>query len=438
MFVGHSKGLALLFMTEMWERFSFYTMRALLILYMVYPLHEGGLAWSKEHAIELYGLYIGGAYITPIVGGYLSDVYLGQKRSAILGAIVMAFGHFLMAFKSTICFFIALCLIAIGNGFFKPCLTSILGQLYEDKNESQRDAAYSIFYMGINLGAVIATLVSGLLMVVYGFHAGFFAAGVGMVVGLALFAFGKEKYLHDVGNPPLRIKSSSSTKVPLEKEEGYQWSIVFVLFFITIFFIAAWEQMGGLIPLFIDESVDRSIGNWTIPTPWLANLNPLFIITFSPLLSKIWLKLGEKDKDPFIGAKMGWGCLFLACSFFILVFLTKALEKDPLHLPHWGWIVINQVLIVFGELCVIPISWAAVSTLAPARHISKAMGVMLLAIGLGSWLAGFLGSYVDRLGELFIFYLLQIGLIVLAIFCFTINPFLKKMERKIRTHIDHF
>lgn len=426
MFIGHSKGLGLLFMTEMWERFSFYAMRALLVLYMAGHLLDGGLGWSRSEALTLYGFYIGMAYMTPILGGYLSDRFLGQRRSAMIGAAMMAIGHFLMAFNPLWCFYLALTLVAIGNGFFKPCLTSILGQLYDDRDESQRDSAYSIFYMGINIGAILSSFVSGWLMVTYGFDVGFASAGVAMVIGLFIFWWGKDKYLGDAGAKP-QVKMVDDHVEPLTSEEKSRLGVVFVLFLITIMFIAAWEQMGGLVPLFIQDSVNRQIGDWTIPTVWLAHIDPLFIILFAPIFSALWAKLGEKGKDPFIGAKMGMGCLFLAASFVVLGFMTRQINADTAHLPHWGWVILNKLLVVFGELCVIPISWAAVTRLSPTSYISRAMGVMLAGIGVGSWVAGYLGSYVDEVGEQFIFDGITIALVIIAIFCWSINSKLKKM-----------
>lgn len=230
MFVGHSKGLGLLFLTEMWERFSFYTLRALLVLYMVAKTMDGGLGWSRKEAISLYGLYIGAAYVLPVIGGYLSDRFLGQQRSAMIGAALMALGHFCMAFNGLLFFYSALTLVAIGNGFFKPCLTSILGQLYDDSPESQRDSAYSLFYMGINIGGMLAGFAAGWLLTHYGFDAGFSVAGIGMVIGMGLFWSGKNRYLGEVGKYP-QVKTEDHHTVPLTSEEKSRLGVILVLFF---------------------------------------------------------------------------------------------------------------------------------------------------------------------------------------------------------------
>ncbi|NGX42530.1 MAG: Di-/tripeptide transporter [Chlamydiae bacterium] len=424
MLFRHSKGLSLLFTTEMWERFSFYAMRALLVLYMTTRIFDGGLGWSRAEALRLYGIYLGAAYLTPVIGGYLSDRFLGQRRSAMIGAVMMAVGHFCMAFNELWLFYSALALIALGNGFFKPCLTSILGQLYDDADESQRDSAYSLFYMGINIGGAAAGLVSGWLLVLYGFDVGFAAAGVGMVIATLIFWWGKGKYLGDAGlRPTVKVKDHHA--VSLTHEEKKQLLVVGFLFIVTVFFIVAWEQVGGLITLFIDESVDRQFGSWVIPTPWLANVDPFFIVFLAPTLSVFWAYLGKRKRDPFIGAKMGLGCLFLALSFVVLNVMSSFADEGIQS--HWGWVFFNKLLVVLGELCVIPISWAAATKLSPKGYISRVMGVMLAGIGIGSYLAGIVGSYVDEVGATTIFRALTIELVVLAGLCFLVNGKLKKL-----------
>jgi len=425
MFIGHSKGLGLLFMTEMWERFSFYTLRALLVLYMVSKTLDGGLGWTRKEAFTLYGMYLGMAYVTPVIGGYLSDRFLGQRRSAMIGAILMAWGHLLMAVQSLPFFYAALSLVAIGNGFFKPCLTSILGQLYDDSTESHRDSAYSIFYMGINIGGMLAGFVSGWMLEAYGYDAGFAIAGLGMIIATLIFWWGQNRYLGDIGIKPT-VKVVDHHAAPLTKEEKSRLFVVFILFLIVICFVTAWEQMGGLVTIFIQENVDRTIGNWTIPTPWLANLDPLFIVFLAPLFSILWVKLGEMEMDPFIGIKIGIGCLFLAGSFIILGYMVREISENG-TLPHWSWIVLNKFLMVIGELCVIPISWAAATKLSPKSYISRVMGFMLAGIGVGSYLAGRVGALVDEVGEQAIFDTITIALCLLSVICILLNGKLKKL-----------
>ena len=421
MMKGHSKGLVLLFATEMWERFGFYTMRALLVLYMVAELTEGGLGWSRSEAIALNGFYVGTAYLTPILGGYLSDRFLGQRRAAMIGAWLMALGYFLLVVRALPAFYCALGLAAVGNGFFKPCLTSILGQLYDKRDESERDGAYSIFYMGINIGGTLAGLAAGILLAQWGFYAGFATAGFGMLVGLAIFWWGKGRYLEDAGIAPKAHADSPHAK-PLTAEERRRLWVIAFLFIVTTVFIAAWEQLSGLITLFIHNHVDRSVGSWEIPTPWLANVNPLLIVFFAPLISAIWAKLGQRRMDPYVGIKMGIGCATVALSFVVLSFMTRTGHN------HWSLIMVQNVLVTIGELCVIPIGWAAVTRLMPPQYVSRVMGIMLGGIGLGSYLAGYIGSLVDVVGERAIFDAITIALAGVGMICFAVNPLLKRLD----------
>lgn len=421
MFEKHSKGLILLFLTEMWERFGFYTMRALLVLYLVAEVADGGLGWSRHDAIALNGFYIGTTYMTPILGGYFSDRYLGQRRSAMIGAWLMAVGYFLLVFQLTPIFYSALTLVAIGNGFFKPCLTSILGQLYEDREESDRDSAYSIFYMGINIGGMAAGLAAGAALMVWGFYAGFLIAGAGMMVGVAIFWWGKGRYLEDKGLQPT-FEERNEVKKPLTSLEYKRIAVILFLFAVTIVFFASWEQMSGLITLFIQNSVDRKVGGWEIPTPWLANIDPGMIVVMAPVLSALWTWLGTRHLDPYIGNKMGIGCFCMALSFLVLSLM--------IHYEHYHWslILIEKFLVVLGELCVIPISWAAVTRLAPKAYMSRLMGLMLAGIGLGSYLAGWIGSWVDVVGEQTLFNSLIVTSGMMGLLCFAVNPILKKLD----------
>lgn len=426
MFTGHSKGLTLLFMTEMWERFSFYCMRALVVLYMTAHVLDGGLGWTKGEAISLYGMYMALAYITPIFGGYLSDRYLGQRNSAMIGAVMMMAGHFCMIFNSLSFFYSALLLVALGNGFFKPCMTSILGQLYDDADESARDSAYSIFYMGINIGAMIAGLVSGWMLTMYGYDWGFGAAGIGMTLALLIFWWGKEKYLGDAGLAPKQLDKKKQEE-PLTQEEVSRLWVIFFMFLMTVFYFVAWEQMGGLVPLFIKESINRSFFGMEIPIPWLANLDPFFIVFLAPCLSLLWAWLGKRGKDPFVGIKMGMGFLFMAVSFLLLGYISAVVDSGVEDLPSWGWILGYKFLVVLGELCFIPISWAAVTKLSPSAWISRMVGLMLAGIGVGSWLAGQLGALVDVIGPTVIFYGLTGGMVAFGIICFMANPVIKRL-----------
>jgi len=430
MIFRHSKGLQLLFMTEMWERFSFYTLRALLVLYMAGKVSEGGLGWSKSDAITVYGIYMGVAYLTPLIGGYLADRFIGQRTSTMIGAVMMAIGHFFMAFNDIFFFYAALSLVALGNGFFKPCLTSILGELYDDAEESQRDGAFSIFYMGINIGGAISGFAAGWALKAYGYDLGFSIAGIGMLISLLIFWWGKDKYLGTVGLKP-QVKMEDDHVKPLTAEERSRLWVVFFIFLLIVFTYIAWEQLGGLVPLFIRDSVDRTLWGLELSVPFFSSLNPIMIIFLAPVLSLLWLWLGKRGKDPFLGAKMGIGFLAMTIGFLLLGWMTSVVSQTDGMLVGSEWIILFNFFIVIGELCITPISWAAATKLAPPSYTTRAMALMLAGSGIGAYLAGVLGSYVDSLGEIVIFYVLTGGLLLMAVFCFLINGKLKQLSHEV-------
>jgi len=427
MIFRHSKGLQLLFMTEMWERFSFYTLRALLVLYMAAAVSDGGLGWTKSEAISAYGIYMSIAYLTPLFGGYIADRFIGQRNSTMIGAVLMALGHFLMAFNGLPFFYSALALVAVGNGFFKPCLTSILGELYDDAGESQRDGAFSIFYMGINIGSAIAGFVAGWTLNAYGYDLGFSIAGIGMVISLLLFWWGKDKYLGTIGIKP-QVKFEDHHVKSLTQEEKSRLWVVFFIFLMVVFAFIAWEQLGGLLPLFIRDNVDRNMWGFTIPIPWYGILNPLMVILIAPILTLCWLWLGKRGRDPFLGAKMGIGFLAMTVGFLLLGWMTAIVGGGEGMLMGSEWIILFNFFLVVGELCITPISWAAATRLAPSSYTTRCMGLMLAGSGIGAYLAGYLGSFVDEIGEVIIFYGLTVGLLIMAALCFLINRRLKKLS----------
>lgn len=424
MFLGHPKGLVLLFTTAMWERFSFYTTRALVVLYMTTALIDGGLGWSRQEAISLYGFYMGIAYMTPVLGGYLSDCFLGQRQAALIGATLMAIGHFFLSFSSIPLFYAAFALIALGNGFFKPCVTSMLGQLYKEGEESRCNSAYSLFYMGTNIGAMIASLIAGWALISHGYHWGFAAAGFGMLVALVIFYWGKDRYLGNTGLKPSTSHQEGINLLRLTPHDRRRLGIVFFLFLVTLLFIIAWEQAGGVITLYIEGSVERTWMGWKIPTPILANLDPGLIILLAPLFSSLWQWLGKYSLDPSVALKMAFGCFAMALSFIVLSYMTT------LNQPSWGWLILNKLLVVIAELSIIPISWAAVTRLTPKPYVSQVMGIMFASVGIGSYFAGFIGSFVDLVGEREIFQLCTLTMLLASVICILINPTMKRWEHK--------
>jgi POT family proton-dependent oligopeptide transporter len=364
-FMGHPKGLFLLFATEMWERFSYYGMRALLVLSLVAGVEAAnpGFGWSQADALRLYGLFTGFVYFTPLIGGWLADNYLGQRKSVIIGGLVMAVGQFTLSAAipgNLSLFYVGLVILVIGNGFFKPNISTMVGDLYPE-GDARRDGAFTIFYMGINAGAFLAPLICSTLGEdpTYGWRAGYFAAGVGMMLSVVIQLVLAKRYLGDIGVKPAAqraLAQSGGTKKPLTPEETDRLRVIFMLFVFVVLFWAAFEQAGGLMNIYANEKTDRFIGGFEVPAGWFQSLNPLFIVVLAPLY------------------------------FF--------------HTT--------------GELCISPVGLSMVTKLAPLRLASLMMGVWFLINFVANWLAGIIGSYAESLGELSIFSGLAITLFLFA------------------------
>lgn len=419
------KGLYVLFATEMWERFSFYAMRALLVLYMVAAIHNGGLEWDEETALKLYGAYIGLAYVSPLIGGFVADHYLGQRKSIIFGGVLMAIGHFLMAINATWAFLGALSFIALGNGFFKPCITAVLGDCYEE-NDARRDGGYSIFYMGVNVGGFLSGIISGYLKAHYGFDYGFVAAGIGMLVALFIFVALQDKYLADVDMDARKSKKVSSK--PLTKIEKDRLSVLLTLCAFLVVFIMFFEQAGGLMNLFAERWTDRRFFGHEVPTAAFQSLNPLFIIILAPIISWLWNRLGGLGRDPFVANKMGVGFLFSAAAFAVMMWATPDVQSDPNAKCLGWWLVAHYGLQSTAELCILPVILSTASKLAPKQHKSFSMALVLGAVGVGGWLTGYVGVYVNSLGASGLFAVITGVCVALSLGLFLLSPVLRRLS----------
>ena len=288
---GHPKGLYLLFGVEMWERFSFYGMRVLLMLYMLKALE-----FSTEKAGSVYGLYTGLVYLTPLLGGYIADRYWGQRRAILVGGVLMMLGHFAMAVQSLPFFYSALALLILGNGFFKPNISTLVGGLYE-KNDPRRDAAFTIFYMGINLGAFFSPIICSTLGERVGWHYGFAAAGVGMGAGLVLYLWGHKKYLGNLGMVPVSRNLAAGASEALTKTEKKQIAVIFILAFFTIFFWGCFEQAGSSLTLFADSQTNRTLFGYEFPAGLYQSLNPLFILYYTNIFFNLYFSRYLKKNE---------------------------------------------------------------------------------------------------------------------------------------------
>jgi POT family proton-dependent oligopeptide transporter len=426
--LGHPRGLFLLFATEMWERFSYYGMRALLVLSLVASVEAAnpGFGWSQAEALKLYGLFTGFVYFTPLIGGWLADNYLGQRKSVIIGGLVMAAGQFTLSAAipgNLQLFYIGLILLVIGNGFFKPNISTMVGDLYEE-GDSRRDGAFTIFYMGINAGAFLAPLVCSTLGEdpTYGWRAGYFAAGVGMVLSVIIQLVFAQRFLGDVGVAPAAHRAlamSGGKKEPLTHDEKDRLRVIFMLFVFVVLFWAAFEQAGGLMNIYANEKTDRLIGNFEVPAGWFQSLNPLFIVVLAPIFSAMWGSLGKVGRNPSTPRKMVLGLVLTGIGFLAMV---GAVYDQAAHgkASMW-WLVIAYFFHTTGELCISPVGLSMVTKLAPLRLASLMMGVWFLINFVANWLAGIIGSYAETLGELSIFGGLAITLFVFAVVLWLIS-----------------
>jgi proton-dependent oligopeptide transporter, POT family len=480
-FFGHPRGLSVLFFTEMWERFSYYGMRALLILFMTAPVAAGGLAFDTGVAGAVYGLYTSMVYMTSLPGGWIADRLIGQRRAVLYGGILITCGHFSMAFPSLGTFYLGLVLIVLGTGLLKGNVSVIVGRLY-GPNDNRRDAGFSIFYMGINLGAFIAPLVCGYLGQRVNWHMGFTAAGFGMAVGVVQYVLGA-KHLGDAGLHPAsgpvneRLRQQTRTwgaatialivvivgaiyygLVPVSAKQvadaaGFVLLGTTVLLFAWMFFAAEWtpaerrrltaifvlivaatlfwsefEQAGSTLNLFGDRATRTSILGSEFPSSYFQSLQPLFIITFAPIFAWLWLRLGPHE--PSSPAKFAIGLLFVGAGFGLLV-VASSLSTQGVKVSPW-WLVVTYLLHTFGELSLSPVGLSATTKLAPARVAGLMMGVWFLAIAVGNFIGGRLASLYTSMPLPYLFGAIAAAGVAGAIVMFALTPPIKYLMGTVR------
>ncbi len=411
---GHPKGLYVLFFTEMWERFSYYGMRALLVLYMmkilildankgmtVFGYHSVQMfvQWSvglfgvhnqlsvQALASQIYGLYTGFVYFTPFFGGILADRVFGQRKSVYIGGILMTIGHFLMASERF--FFFALLFLILGNGCFKPNISTQVGDLYPE-GDPRRDSAFTIFYMGINLGAFFSPLVCGTLGQLVGWDWGFGAAGVGMVSGLLIYHFGR----HLLPQDKIKEEGLAREKIAEQKITPNEWKAIAALVFlciVNIVFWAVYEQQGNTMQIWADQNTRWNFFGFHLPSSWYQAFNPAFIFLFAPILDKFWEWQNKRGKEPSSVMKMGIGCVLLGLSFVVMIVASRIVlsgERGSLL-----WLVSSSAILTIGELYLSPIGLSLVTKVSPARMVSMLMGMWFLSSFFGDYLSGFIGGF---------------------------------------------
>ncbi len=472
----------MIFLTEMWERFSYYGMRALLVLYLV-----NALGFERADALELYGVYTGLVYLSPLVGGYLADRYLGHRKAIVIGGITMALGHFAMAFEPLL--YLALGLLITGNGFFKPNMATLLGSLYRE-NDPRRDGGFTIYYMGVNLGAFLSPLVAGTLGERVGWHYGFASAGVGMCFGIAQFLYGQGKlgnagfregkdrldrtdWIHIVAisllaipfvyavmaawgviGPawrPLPFAAKTAIVVaiiavlwfgknvipgaaarqrtgiqsePLTSEEWQRIAAILIMGFFVVFFWMGFEQAGGTMNLFADKQTDRHLWGWEIPASYFQAINPLGIVLMGPLIAAMWTRIDQSRFALPTPAKLAIGMMILGLGFIVLAIGQSRADAVGMVGPQWlFWVYLLHTL---GELCLSPVGLSMVTKLAPARVAALMMGIWYLANAAANYLAGILEELLK--GSSFPLYWFLVGSSIGAgIVLLAITPLLKKL-----------
>jgi POT family proton-dependent oligopeptide transporter len=471
---GHPKGLGLLFFTEMWERFSYYGMRALLVLYLVNAQH-----WTAEKAATLYGNYTMLVFLTPLIGGYLADRVIGTRQSLVIGGIIIAAGHFTLALQGEAAFYIGLGLIIVGTGFFKSNVSTQVGQIYAD-GDARRDAGFTVFYMGINTGAFLGPIICGYLAASpdWGWHYGFAAAGVGMLLGLITYVWGRDRYLPGIGLPNFGVaESKHDPEIPISNpmhaiggavaggvlgwfgggwlglamgsvigaalaiailgthgEERRRVYAIFIVAFFVVFFWAAYEQAGSSMNLFADRNTDLTLGghlSTPIPAAWFQSVNAGFILIFSPVFAWIWMTLGKHKLEPSTAMKMVLGLLLLGVGFVFMVVGAKGADQG--FRVSWVWLTTAYMFHTLGELCLSPIGLSYVTKVSPARFASLMMGVWFLANAAANKVAGTIAAMVEKIPTLTQFYTIFVVSSFSAAFLMLLCvPLLKRLTSSVK------
>lgn len=386
---GQPRGLTILFLTNMWEQFSYYGMRALLVYYMTRQL-----LFTQPQSSFVYGAYTACAYFTPIVGGVIADRYLGKRRAVIIGASIMALGHFMMAFETL--FYVALATIALGNGFFLPSLPSQINSLYK-AGDPRRGWAYNVYYVGINIGGFLAPLICGTLGEFYGWHYGFGAAGIGMFVGLLIYLAGQRYLPEDVRRSDARPAADLETGLHAEAGRGRRLVLVLVAIGLAVtVFRGAYEQVGNTVALWAEGGIDRRAGSFAIPMTWFQSLNPLLVMVLTPPLLSWWRRRAEAGRDTSPARRMALGALIVALAYLLLSAVTWFSGDSR---ASWLWLALFFLIFTIGELFLLPTGLGLFARLAPPRLGATTVAAWYLAIFTGSLFAGMVGglwSLLDR------------------------------------------
>ncbi|MCR8642451.1 peptide MFS transporter [Paenibacillus sp. N1-5-1-14] len=448
----HPPGLYVLFFTEMWERFSYYGLRAMLVLYLTTTFISGGLGFSDSSATLIYGFFTGACYFTPLLGGYLTDRFLGRRKAITIGGIAIAIGNLaLFLSQSTTALYIGLGLIIIGNGFFKPNISTLVGELYP-KGDKRIDSAYTIFYMGINVGGLISPLVVGFLAeslfktsfmdtITYGYKYGFLASCIGMIVGQIIFNLLAPRYLGDIGTVPTsqmnvsktsdKSTSEKAANAPLTKKEKQRTTVILIITGFVVFFWAGFEQAGSSLTLYTKHFIDKTIFGWEVPTTWFQSINPMLIILLAPLVSMLWIKLSNRKRgDISIPTKMGIGMILLGVGYMVILIAIMKTGSDTNNIVQKAnimFIVGTYFFHTVGELFLSPVGLSLVNKIAPLKLTSLLMGVWLSSTGIANIVGGLFASRIKELGFFSVFSVIGLLAIVLGFVLLAVSKKLVRM-----------
>ncbi len=422
---GHPVGLYILFFTEMWERFSYYGMRAILVLYLVAEATSGnpGLGWTNAEALSLYGTYTMLVYVASIPGGWIADKFLGQKQSVLVGGILLVAGHGILSVEEMWAFYTGLGLIIAGVGMLKPNISTMVGGLYRP-GDIRRDKGFTIFYIGINVGAFLSSLIVGYVGEVYGWHYGFGLAAIGMALGLIQYLAGQKhlKYVGNNTNKSVDPEEKAAMKRPLSKVEKDRMIVLFVSFILVIVFWGAFEQAGGLMNIYASEKTNRMLMGWEVPASWFQSLNALFIIILGTTVAGYWAHRKLKGKLSTSLFKMCIGLIIMGTGFFFMTAAAAQFNSEGASAMYW--LVLAYLFHTVGELCLSPVALSYITKLAPLKYASLMMGVYFAMTGFGNKVAGLLGESASELGEYTVF-------TGIAIFCVIFGALVLLVRKKL-------
>ena len=427
---GHPVGLYILFFTEMWERFSYYGMRAILVLYLVAEASSGnpGLGWTNGDALSLYGTYTMLVYVASIPGGWIADKFLGQKQSVLVGGILLVLGHGILSVEEMWAFYTGLGLIIAGVGMLKPNISTMVGGLYKTA-DIRRDKGFTIFYIGINVGAFLSSLIVGYVGEVYGWHYGFGLAAIGMLLGLIQYLAGQKhlKYVGNNTNNSIDPEEKAAMQRPLNKIEKDRMIVLFISFILVIVFWGAFEQAGGLMNIYASEKTNRMLMGWEVPASWFQSLNAMFIIILGTAVAAYWAKRKLKGKVSTSLFKMCLGLIIMGMGFFFMTAAAAQFNAEGSSAMYW--LVLAYLFHTVGELCLSPVALSYITKLAPLKYASLMMGVYFAMTGFGNKVAGLLGESASNLGEYTVF-------TGIAVFC-VIFGLLVMLVRKKLENLTH-